>query len=178
VFIALVGTSIPAVAQELSLTLSVERLTYHGEDYADTDGDRAVEIAFRYQSARGWGIGAGVMVGKFDHPESDPSFTAIAVFAEPTWRWRRQRRLQPFGSGRLAWEHERVGEQHAGLWAYGWSAGPTAGLDVAVTQRVFVGAKATWVMLDMGRSLTRAMSSRATAHERSWAEPSVCAGQG
>jgi hypothetical protein len=98
-----------------------------------------------------WQLGAGVFVGKFDHPISDPSFTAIAVFLEGGRIWQLSGRVRALAGGRIAWEHERVGDQSGGLWAYGWSWGPTGGLDVSLTERFFAGATVSWAFLDLGR---------------------------
>jgi hypothetical protein len=141
-------------AQELTVAASVSKLTYGGDDYDATNGDRSLDVVMRYRWWRGLQVGGGAFVGKFDHPVSDPSFTSIAVFLESTWLWRPEGRVRPYAGGRVAWEHERVGELDGGLWLYGWSIGPSAGVDVVLTERVFVGMAGWWAALDLGRELT------------------------
>jgi len=138
-------------AQTGTLSLAVEGLSYGGDDYDQTNGDRAVTLAGSYRFRPAWQVGAGAFVGKFDHPSSDPSFTAIALFVEPARVWQVAPRIRAITGARVAWEHERVGDQSNGLWAYGWSWGPSGQLDVSLSDRVFVGGTLTWIVLDLGR---------------------------
>jgi hypothetical protein len=140
-----------ATAQILSAEFSLDGNSYHGRDRESTNGDRSGEVAFRYEFSSGFRLGAGVGIGKFDEPVSDPSFTTINVFVEPSWVFRRRNRLRPFVGARLGWEHERVGEQSTGLWAYGWGVGAIGGMAVKLGEPVSVAARVVLTRLDLDR---------------------------
>jgi hypothetical protein len=146
-FVASAGA---AAAQELSVLLSLDATSYDGDAYTATDGDRGGEVAVGIQMSRLRFTG-GVFVGKFDEPISDPSLTALSLFFEPAWMFRRSARVRPVIGPRAAWEHQRVGDQSAGLWAYGWSVGGLAGVLVRLGEPISVGARAVVSGLNMER---------------------------
>jgi hypothetical protein len=128
-----------ASAQELFVAMSLDGTSYQGDPCISTDGDRAGERAVAVETSRGMRFSGGLFVGKFDEPISDPSFTGVGLFFEPSFVLRRTARVRPVVGARLAWEHQRVGDQSKGLWAYGWSAGGTAGLLSRLGEPVSVG---------------------------------------
>lgn len=130
-----------ASAQELSLALALDATSYRGDAYQRTDGDRGGELAIGFETSRGLRLAGGVFVGKFDEPISDPSFTAISLFFEPSWTFRPRARIQPFAGARISWEHQRVGDQSNSLWAYGWGAAGVAGVLVRLGEPVSVGLR-------------------------------------
>ena len=141
-----------ATAQILSAELSLDGNSYHGEDRESTNGDRSGEVALKYEWRSGFRLGGGVGIGKFDEPVSDPSFTTVTVFVEPSWVFRRSSRVRPFVGGRVSWEHERVGDQNGGLWAYGCGAGAIGGVAVKLGEPVSVAARVVLTRLDLDRS--------------------------
>jgi hypothetical protein len=140
-----------ATAQILSAEFSLDGNSYHGRDRETTKGDRSGEVAFKYEFRSGFRLGAGVGIGKFDEPVSDPSFTTVNFFLEPSWGLRRSSRVRPFVGGRVSWEHERVGDQNTGLWAYGWGAGALGGVAVKLGERVSVAGRVMLTRLDLER---------------------------
>ena len=140
-----------ASAQELSLSVSVDASSYRGDAYQTTDRDRGGEVAIGFATSRGLRLAAGVFVGKFDEPVSDPSFTAVSLFVEPTWTFRRKARVRPFAGARVGWEHQRVGDQSNGLWAYGWGVGGVAGVLVRLGEPVSVGLRTVFSGLNIER---------------------------
>ena len=140
-----------ASAQELSFSLSLDATIYGGDAYKPTNGDRGGELAIAYQMMRGLKLGGGVFVGKFDEPISDPSFTAVSLFFEPAWVFRRTARVRPFVGSRVAWEHQRAGDRSSGLWAYGWSVAGVAGVLVRLGEPVSVGVRTVVSGLNMDR---------------------------
>ena len=141
----------PANAQILSAEFSLDGNSYHGSDRESTSGDRSGEVAFKYEFSTGFRLGAGVGIGKFDEPVSDPSFTTVSIFVEPAWTFRRSSRIRPFVGGRVSWEHERVGDQRDGLWAYGWGAGALGGVALRLGEHVSVGGRVIVTWLDLER---------------------------
>ena len=135
------ASSAPAAAQELSFSVSLDAVSYNGDAYHVTDGDRGVELALGFETSRGIRLTGGVALSKFDEPISDPSFTAVGLFFEPAWVFRRTARIRPFAGARIAWEHQRVGDHTNGLWAYGWGAGGIAGFLVRLGDPVSVGVR-------------------------------------
>jgi hypothetical protein len=148
VFVALCA---PLSAQELSFAVSLDGTWYGGDAYNMTNGDRAGEVALGYETSRGIRLAGGVFVGKFDEPISDPSFTAVSAFFEPAWIFRRTARVRPLAGARLSWEHQRVGDQSNGLWAYGWGAAGVAGVLVKLGEPVSVGVRTVLSGLNMER---------------------------
>jgi hypothetical protein len=140
-----------ATAQILSAEFSLDGNSYHGRDRATTTGDPSGEVAFKYEFKSGFRLGAGVGMGKFDEPVSDPSFTTVTVFVEPSWVLRQSSRVRPFVGGRVSWEHERVGEQSAGLWAYGWGVGANGGVGVKLGEPVSIAGRVMITRLDLER---------------------------
>jgi hypothetical protein len=130
-----------AAAQELSLGVSLDASSYRGNAYQTTDGDRGGEVAIGFETSRGLRLAGGVFVGKFDEPISDPSFTTVSLFFEPSWTFRRNARVRPSAGARVGWEHQRVGEQSNGLWAYGWGVAGVAGVLVRLGEPVSVGLR-------------------------------------
>ena len=140
-----------ASAQELSLAVSLDTSWYSGDAYQSTDGDRAGEVAIGYETSRGLRLSGGVFFGKFDEPISDPSFTAVGLFFEPSWTFRRNSRVRPFAGARVGWEHQRVGDHLNGLWAYGWGLGGVAGVLVRIGDPVSVGVRSVVSGLNLER---------------------------
>jgi hypothetical protein len=140
-----------ATAQIVSTEFSLDGNSYHGRDRESTAGDRSGEVAFKYEFSSSFRLGAGVGIGKFDEPVSDPSFTTVTVFLEPSWGFRRSSRVRPFVGGRVSWEHERVGDQSSGLWAYGWGAAAIGGVGVKLGDPVSVAARVVLTRLDLER---------------------------
>jgi hypothetical protein len=52
---------------------------------------------------------------------------------------------------RVAWEHQRVGDQNDGLWAYGWSVAGVGGVLVRLGEPVSVGVRAVVSGLNLER---------------------------
>ena len=148
VWLVLGGT---AAAQELSLVMTLDATSYKGDPYESTRGDRGGEVSFGYETSRGLRLGAGVFVGKFDEPVSDPSFTAVSIFVEPSWVFRRTARVRVVLGTRVAWEHQRAGDQSNGLWAYGWGVAGVGGVLVKLGQPVSVGLRTVVSGLNMDR---------------------------
>jgi len=140
-----------ATAQLLSAEFSLDGNSYHGRDRESTQGHRSGEVAFKYEFRSGFRLGTGFAIGKFDEPVSDPSFTMVTVFVEPSWVFRRSSRVRPFVGGRVSWEHERVGEQSGGLWAYGWGAGAIGGVGVKLGEPVSIAGRVILTRLDLER---------------------------
>ena len=152
-----------ANAQTLSVEFSVDGNSYYGRDRESTDGDRSGEVAFKYQFGSGFRLGAGVAIGKFDEPVSDPSFTTFSLFLEPAWVFRRRGRVRPFVGGRVGWEQERVGDQSHGLWAYGWGAGALGGVAAKLGEHVSVAGRVLVTWLDLARDASSHDGVRVTA---------------
>ena len=131
--------------------MSIDATSYGGDAYATTDGDRGGEVAVGFEMSRGLRLVGGVFVGKFDEPISDPSFTAVSVFFEPSWILRRTARVRPIVGARVAWEHQRVGDQSDGLWAYGWGVAGVGGVLVRLGQPVSVGLRTVVSALNIER---------------------------
>jgi len=148
---SLLGARTQAAAQELSVALSLDSTSYYGDAYSLTDGDRGGEVAIGYETSRGLRMSGGLFVGSFDEPISDPSFTAIGLFFEPAWVFRHRARVRPILGARVAWEHQRVGDQSNGLWAYGWGAGGVGGVLVRLGEPVSVGVETVLMGLNMDR---------------------------
>jgi hypothetical protein len=140
-----------ASAHELSFAVSLDASSYSGDAYQTTDGDRDGEVAIGFETSRGLRLAGGVFVGKFDEPISDPSFTAVGLFFEPSWTFRRSARVRPFAGARVGWEHQRVGDQSNGLWAYGWGVGGVAGVLVRLGEPVAVGLRTVVTGLNIER---------------------------
>jgi hypothetical protein len=138
-------------AQELSLALSLDGTSYKGDAYQTTDGDRGGEVAIGFETSGGLRLSGGFFFGKFDEPISDPSFTAVSVFFEPSYTFRRSARVRPFAGARVGWEHQRVGEQSNGLWAYGWGVAAVAGVLVRLGEPVSVGVRTVVSGLNLER---------------------------
>jgi hypothetical protein len=146
-----IACSTAASAQELSLAVSLDASSYKGDAYQATDGDRGGEVAVGFETSRGLRLAGGVFVGKFDEPISDPSFTAVSLFFEPSWTFRPRARIRPFAGARVGWEHQRVGEQSNGLWAYGWGVAGVAGVLVRLGEPVSVGLRTVVSGLNVDR---------------------------
>ena len=140
-----------ATAQIVSAEFSLDGNSYHGRDRESTKGDQSGEVAFKYEFEGGFRLGAGVGIGKFDEPVSDSSFTAVNLVLEPSWGFRPGSRVRPFVGARVSWEHERAGDQSAGLWAYGWGAGALGGVAVKLGERVSVAGRVMLTRLDLER---------------------------
>jgi hypothetical protein len=151
VVVAVFVSSRTASAQQLSVALSLDATSYTGDAYESTDGDQGGEVAVGYEMSTGFHLAGGVFVGKFDEPISDPSFTAVSLFAEPSWIFRRTARVRPLIGTRVAWEHQRVGDQNDGLWAYGWSVAGVGGVLVRLGEPVSVGVRAVVSGLNLER---------------------------
>jgi hypothetical protein len=144
-------TTGPAFGQELSLAVSLDTTTYGGDAYDTTEGDVGGEFTLGYETARGLRFASGVFVGKFDEPVSDPSFTAISVFFEPSWAFRPTSRVRPVVGARVGWERQRAGNQSTGLWAYGWGAAGVGGVEVRLGEPVSVGVRTIVTGLNIER---------------------------
>src|SRR5262245_28423990 len=147
----LLASSGIASAQELSFSVSLDVTIYRGDAYASTDGDRTAEVAVGYEMSRGFRLAGGVLFGKFDEPISDPSFTAVSLFFEPAWVFRPRARVRPVVGTRVAWEHQRVGDQSNGLWAYGWGVAGVAGVLIRLGEPVSVGVRTVVSGLNLER---------------------------
>ena len=132
-------------------TVAYYRNTYGGGDYALAEGDWQAEATARYHFAGPFGLGAGVTVGKFDDPASDPSFTSVAVYLEPSVDAALSSEFGVWAGGRYGWAHERVGSRERGLWGWGWEAGGAAGVDYALRAGLGIGLQVEAMRLDLAR---------------------------
>jgi hypothetical protein len=159
------GIVLPATAsaQEVSVSTGLYFATYGGDWYADAEGGKGGEFLVRLRHQTGAQVGVGFTLGAFDQPvlRSDPSLTALSIFAEPAWSWRAGP-VRPFAGGRVSWEHEFVGPDGAGLRFGGWGAGPTAGVQILAIDGLLLGVQMTWQRLHIGRDEASFISLRPT----------------
>jgi hypothetical protein len=137
--------------QGLSATIALGKPFYWGGDFSDTQGDWQAEVTARYHFDGPFRIGIGLGGGKFDEPFSDPSFSSLWLYVEPSLRREIGARLQTWLGARYGWTHERVGDRDGGLWAWGWLGGAGGGMDYALSERVGVGIQVDVMHLDLRR---------------------------
>lgn len=153
-FIALVGVAAGAesvCAQSLFFGLGVLKTTYAGSDYKSTSGDWQAEGTIGLHVRAPFRVAVGFSGGKLDEPYSDPSFTTVAVFLEPSISGSLGGKWTGALGARWGWAQERVGEQGDGLWAWGWQAGLAGDLLFMVRSSTGVGLRCTAEYLDLRR---------------------------
>ena len=146
--ITLAGTA-ALPAQSLSMSLAALKTSYSAGQYDETRGDWNAEAVLRLQLWSPVHLGLGVGAGKLDEAYSDPSFTAVGAFLEPSVSAVLNENWGGTFGLRYGLQQERVGEKSNGLWAWGWQAGAAATIDYHLTEGTTIGLQLEATRLDL-----------------------------
>jgi hypothetical protein len=136
-------------AQSLSMSVAALKTSYSSGQYNDTRGDWNADAVLRLGTWSPLHVGLGVSVGKFDESYSDPSFTAVGAFLEPSVGAVLSENWGGTFALRYGLQQERVGERSDGLWAWGWQAGAVATIDYHLSEETAIGLQLEATRLDL-----------------------------